>query len=37
MANITISIKHFASLNRAHGATWTETTKSTATGMQSCN
>lgn len=27
MTNLTTSIKHFASLNRAPGATWTEATK----------
>ena len=27
MTNLTITIKHFASLNRAPGATWTDATK----------
>lgn len=27
MTRLTTSIKHFASLNRAPGATWTDTTK----------
>lgn len=34
MTSLTASIKHFDSLNRAPGATWTETTKRKAPHKQ---
>jgi hypothetical protein len=34
MTNLTTSIKHFASLNRAPGPTWTDASKRKATAQE---